>query len=190
MTIPRTLSHDWYRRYLPDNVDIGERSWLHSTLALRHFHSERPRGLRIGADVGLYEGTFFDVGPRGEIDIGDFTMMVGAVISTRVRVTIGSHVLVSSQVVIADAWDAVPHAARHARVHGVRHAPASVVIGAGAWIGTRAMVVGAEVGEGAIVGAGAVVLTHIPPYAVAAGVPARIVGWARPEGPGVPEGIE
>jgi acetyltransferase-like isoleucine patch superfamily enzyme len=40
-----------------------------------------------------------------------------------------------------------------------------------------------SIGEGAIVGAGAVVDFEIPPFAIVAGNPARIVGWAkeRPE---------
>jgi acetyltransferase-like isoleucine patch superfamily enzyme len=39
---------------------------------------------------------------------------------------------------------------------------------------------GARLGDGVIVGAGAVVDFEVPPYAVVAGNPARIVSWARP----------
>lgn len=51
-----------------------------------------------------------------------------------------------------------------------------VVIGYGADIGTNATVLpGVHIGAHAIVGAGAVVTTDIPDYAVAAGVPARVI---------------
>jgi acetyltransferase-like isoleucine patch superfamily enzyme len=53
-------------------------------------------------------------------------------------------------------------------------APGVVRIGAGAWIGSGALVM-ADVGEHAIVGAGAVVTSPVPAYAVAAGVPARVI---------------
>ena len=55
-------------------------------------------------------------------------------------------------------------------------------IGSDVWIGARAVVLGgADVGNGAVIGAAAVVDGEVPAYAVAAGNPARIVGWARPK---------
>jgi len=48
----------------------------------------------------------------------------------------------------------------------------------GASIGANATVVcGVTIGEWAFVAAGAVVTKDVPPYALVAGVPARIVGW-------------
>ncbi len=49
-----------------------------------------------------------------------------------------------------------------------------VTIGTGSWIGERAVVL-ANVGRHAVVGAGAVVIDPIPDYAVAVGVPAKVV---------------
>jgi UDP-2-acetamido-3-amino-2,3-dideoxy-glucuronate N-acetyltransferase len=49
----------------------------------------------------------------------------------------------------------------------------------GATIGANATIVcGVTIGEWAFVAAGAVVTKDVPPYALVAGVPARIIGWA------------
>lgn len=47
-------------------------------------------------------------------------------------------------------------------------------IGAGAWLGTNAVIL-ASVGAGSIIGAGAVVTQPIPDHVVAAGVPAKVI---------------
>lgn len=55
-----------------------------------------------------------------------------------------------------------------------------VRVGDGADIGTNATILpGVSIGEGAIIGAGAVVTTDIPAYAIAAGVPARVLRWRK-----------
>lgn len=51
-----------------------------------------------------------------------------------------------------------------------------VVIGRGAWVSTNALVLGpCRIGEHAVVAAGSLVRADVPPYAVVAGVPARVV---------------
>jgi hypothetical protein len=49
-------------------------------------------------------------------------------------------------------------------------------IGSDVWLGDGVVVLaGKAIGHGAVVGANAVVTTDIPPYAVAVGVPARVI---------------
>lgn len=59
---------------------------------------------------------------------------------------------------------------------GHPHTKGPTVIGNDVWIGHGAMVVsGVTIGDGACIGAGAVVTRDVPPYAVVAGNPARVV---------------
>lgn len=53
-----------------------------------------------------------------------------------------------------------------------------VLIGHDVWIGHSAIVLpGVEVGDGAVVGAGAIVTKSVPPYAIVAGNPARVLRY-------------
>ena len=52
----------------------------------------------------------------------------------------------------------------------------SVVIGNNVWLGNNVCVMpGVTIGDGAIIGANSVVTHDVPAYAVAAGIPARVV---------------
>jgi acetyltransferase-like isoleucine patch superfamily enzyme len=149
----------------------------------------------VGHDSGIYHGTFFDLGPDGEVEIGNYCTLVGAIISTNSLVIIGDYTFLAHEVVLADSFAATPFEL-HSRPerqdkedspagnpyfsYGNSGFPSSakkIIIGENCWIGARAVLLsGASVGEGAIVGAAAVVDFEIPPYAVVAGNPARIVG--------------
>lgn len=54
----------------------------------------------------------------------------------------------------------------------------AITVGDDVWIGTNAMIMsGVSIGQGAIVGAGAVVASDVPPYAIVAGNPARVLRY-------------
>ncbi len=179
--VPTHLPYDWFPEPLPPNVVIGEQSHLHSSYAFVRYRSERPCGLRVGHDTGVYVGTTFDLGPHGEVEVGDYCTLVGPIISTNGRVTIGDYVLISYEVVMADSFVAVPPGATGGASRPIPEA--EIMIGDCAWIGTRAVLLpGARLGEGAIVGAGAVIDFEVPAYAIVAGNPARIVGRTAPMG--------
>jgi acetyltransferase-like isoleucine patch superfamily enzyme len=179
------LDHDWFPRPLPSNVVIGAKSWIASAYSFLHYRSRRPVGLQLGRDTGLYIEAQIDLGPEGQVIVGDFCALVGPIFSTNGRVTVGDYVLISKDVVIADRPWARPPSAE--TVDGA--VSRDIEIGDDVWIGTRAVILGgARIGRGAIVGAGAIVQGEVPPFAIVAGNPGRVVGWNRPpsDPPGEP----
>lgn len=115
-----------------------------------HVYVKFPRLVSMGNDVSINRGAEFYCGLRG-----------------RSRIHIGSNVRIAPNV----------------RFHAAGHDPdmpdfpemdADIFIEDDCWIGAGALVLqGVRVGRGAVVAAGSVVSRDIPPYCIAAGVPAR-----------------
>jgi acetyltransferase-like isoleucine patch superfamily enzyme len=175
-----TLSHDWFEAPLPENCRLGERSWLYSSFAFRHFRSSRPLAVYVGPDTGLYNGTFFDLGADASVSIGRYCSIVGAIISTNSRISIGDYVFISHEVVIADREIAMPPQ-DGSWAASQPEAQREIVIEDDVWIGAQAVILGGvRIGAGAVVGAAAVVNQNIPSHAIFAGNPGRVVGYVRP----------
>ena len=163
------LQHDWFERPLPHNVRVGAESWLYSSYAFLHYRSSSLEGVAIGNNTGIYNGTFFDLGPRGSARIGNFCTIVGAVFSSNGRIIVGDYVLIAHEVTIADTGFATP-------LHRDNRESPDLIIGDNVWIGARATLLGGlKIGEGSVIGAAAVVDFDVPRFSVVAGNPARLV---------------
>jgi acetyltransferase-like isoleucine patch superfamily enzyme len=179
ITPGRRLAYDWLPVAVPENTEFGTNAYLHSALAFRHYRSRRAPGLRVGTHTALYPSTTFDIGPDGFVSIGDYGVINGPIFATNREVHVGDYAYLSYEVFIADSFATVPSWCWSDS--GARGGGGDIVIGDDCWIGVRSAVLGGAVlGRGVIVGAGTVVDFEVPDFAIVAGNPGRIVGWAHP----------
>jgi acetyltransferase-like isoleucine patch superfamily enzyme len=188
ITPERRVENDWWKEPIPENVFWGEGAYLETAQMFRFMRSKQPRAVVLGDHVSCYAGVSFALGEKGTCKIGDFTLLNGALIMADERIEIGSHVLISWNVGIADS-DFHPIDAAQRKIDTYALAPyypnrperpklktAPVIIEDGAWIGMNAVILkGVTIGENSIVAAGAVVSKSVPANVVVAGNPAVIV---------------
>jgi acetyltransferase-like isoleucine patch superfamily enzyme len=135
--------------------------------------------IRVGRRVEFGRYVLLQTSRKGEIAIGDDVQINRFnIISAGERIVIEDHCVFAPDVKILDS----EYQFRQ-RDLLIKHAPgtsAPVRIGRGAWLGFGVAVLkGVQIGEGAVIGAHAVVREDVPAFAIAAGVPARIVGYRQ-----------
>lgn len=118
-------------------------------------------------------------GEGGEVVIGTNCSVnahcwIGAGLS---RVSIGDDVRVGSGVKISCAAHNFDDVTKTIREQGLRRG-VDIIIENDVWIGMNASICpGVRIGQGSVIGAGAVVVSDIPPMAVAVGVPAKVIKY-------------
>lgn len=157
-------------------ITIGPRSYLRGLSSIS-----------MGDDISVGEGFWLEAirryndqvfSPR--ISIGNHVCISrGVHIAATHFVEIGENVLIGSKVIITDH-----NHGQYSREHtSPKIAPAlrpldhnrRVVIGRNVWLSDGVVVTpGSSIGEGAVIGANSVVRGNIPPFTIAAGVPAKV----------------
>jgi acetyltransferase-like isoleucine patch superfamily enzyme len=139
---------------------------------VRNFYYRKIMGFKIGKDCSIHMHCAFDCAQN---------LVVGknSVINSRCRldnrgsITIGENVSISQEVIILTADHDVNAADFAGR-------SMEVIINDYVWIGTRATILpGITVGKGALIAAGAMVTKDVIPYAVVAGIPAKVIKMRR-----------
>jgi acetyltransferase-like isoleucine patch superfamily enzyme len=166
----RNLRTDCYLHWIQGNGDIvlGNNVRVDGKCAF-NFGSrfvDRPV-LEIGDNSGVGHGCRFVIGRR---------------------ITIGRNTVISGETIVLDSNGHSSDAtSRLLKEPPEQDDVRPVVIGDGVWIGMRCLIFpGVRIGDGSVVSAGSVVRSHVPPYSVVAGNPAKVVFRLRkPSDPAV-----
>lgn len=110
------------------------------------------------------------------IEIGDRTFInAEAWINGSGHIKIGQDCLIGPRVALIAVNHIFADATRRINVQG--HTAKGITIEDDCWLAYGVTVVdGVRIGQGSVIGAGAVVTKDIPPYSIAVGVPAKVIG--------------
>lgn len=157
-------------------LSVGERAFIDDHVTIyAHRHGG---GVSIGPESSIQRQTVIELAQGGNISIGRNTHIQPG---CNLTAALGS-------IRIGDDVQLAPRCALYPYQHGYKSldeamcwqpitSKGDIVIEDDVWLGVGVIVMdGVTIGRGAIVGAGAVVTESIPPYGIAVGVPARVVG--------------
>lgn len=156
-----------------DHVTIGDFSYLdcYSVQGVKignHTSVDRNLWLSCGGPTGEGRG-FFEIGNHSYIGCNAVLGAGGG------GINIGSNVLIGQAVNMHSESHVIENSSTLIRNQGISYK--GILIEDDVWIGSKATILdGVVIATGAVVGAGAVVTKSIPPYSIAVGVPAKVIG--------------
>ena len=144
---------------------------------------QRPHaGITIGSNVYFGPGCIIDAPRKANLSIGSqIAFTAWNYIGLNASVTIGSNTLIGERTSIRDSDHGMALGSLF-RTQDMEAAP--IMIGGDVWIGCGvAILKGSTIGDSAVVGANAVVRGPVEPFAIVAGVPAKVIGSRQNLGP-------
>jgi acetyltransferase-like isoleucine patch superfamily enzyme len=156
------------RIFLGSRVMVGEGTlldaWAHDG------------AIRLQDDVWISRGCVLVAGDgqavtlESKVYVGHYCVFFG-----HAGITIGRDTLIANHVQLLCGNHNINRRDIPVRLQGGTGFP--IVVGQDVWLGAGVIVLGGvTIGDGAVIAAGAVVTKDIPPYAIARGVPAKVVG--------------
>lgn len=163
---------------------LGKDSYIHRPFSWHGLHN-----VSIGNKVSIGAGTTltsWELTPNhngGEIIIEDYSCVgEDAHITATTLIHIGKNVLTGKKVLITDNahGESTADMLDLAPTQRPLYSKGPVYIGDNVWIGEKASIMpGVRIGRGCIIAANSVVTKDIPPYCVAAGIPAKVIKHIR-----------
>jgi len=133
-----------------------------------------PFFLRVGRHLTVHDAVTIKY--PSDISLGDHvTINAGCIITGLGGLSIGHDVMIGAGTKIVTTTHMTSRTDQPMRLQGLQSSP--VVIEDDVWFGFDVKVLpGAVVRRGAVLGAGSVVVDEIPAFAIAVGMPAKVVG--------------
>ena len=187
MALERRLPWDWYDGLVPESAILDDECHVESSYQFLLDRSQPPYGVRVHRGASVHGLTAFDLGPRGTLTFGAFSITNGTQFVCDEEITIGTGTMLGWNAVVMDSrrvpldpdarralLERVPRSTPRRLLGDVETAP--VRIGSNVYIGFDVMVLpGVTIGDGAVVGSRSVVTVDVEAYTLVVGNPARVV---------------
>lgn len=159
------------------NLRVGRHAFIDDFVTI-YAHDDETGGVELGDYSTLHRGVLIEIGAGGSVIIGADSHIQGAcnLKGFVADLRIGNQVQIAPQC----AFSPYQHTFAE-RTRPLKNQPLAskgpIIIEDDAWLGLGVIVLdGVTIGRGAVIGAGAVVTADVPPYAIAVGTPARVIG--------------
>lgn len=140
------------------------------------------RGTKVAIGANVVIDSFVKIKPAGgsgDINIGDYSIINSCcVIYTGNGVSIGQHVAIAANCVLAPVNHEFNDRNKLIREQRFRPSKGGIVIEDDVWIGAGCVILdGAVLRKGCVIGAMSLVRGEIPAYSINAGNPIQTIGW-------------
>ena len=133
--------------------------------------------LEVGEHALFEPGVWLTATAPGRIAIGTGTFLnLGVMVAAMDLVRIGDHCMLANGCMVTDADHRFDDPGRPVTWQGFR-SRGPTQVGDNVWCGANVVITsGVTVGERCVLGANSVVTRDVPPFSIAAGAPARVIG--------------
>ena len=189
------IEDDWYPGGLAPNIKLSSNAFIDTSYGFSLYRSRQNDGVVLDEATGCYGVVSFIVSNTGRVSVGKYSVLNGTTIICNKKISIGNHCMLAWGSVITDSWVNAHHysvAARQEILHKCAADPlrpypfaggsSEVIIEDNCWVGFGAVVLpGVTLGRGCVIACKTIIDQNIPPYAVVAGSPAKIVKYLTPD---------
>jgi acetyltransferase-like isoleucine patch superfamily enzyme len=169
----------------PSRLEMGPKCFIDDFVTI-YAHPGTQGGVYLAENVHIYRWSIVELGKgEGNLKVGRNTyIQAGCVLNPIMgNIIIGANCMIAAHCAFMPYQHNFTDTSRPMREQPLT-SKGDIIIEDDVWLGLNVSVMdGVTIGQGAIIGAGAVVTKDIPPYAIAGGVPARVIRFRKAEDP-------
>jgi len=172
--VMQPLKKPWRRIFYTAKLKAYVRDMDFSVMCDGRMHVSGTANISLGKRCRLGMDVELRTIDKGKISMGEDTRLNrGCSLTSYSKITVGDFTIIGEFVSIRDANHGMK---RGEPMRYQEHDTRPIHIGRDVWIGRGSCILpGVTIGDGSVIGANSVLTRDIPPYSIAAGIPAKVI---------------